>query len=133
MAKVAKILIVDEHNNYLLLDRTNHPTFGQDPDIPGGTSKDGETFLDTVVREVKEEVGITIDQQQITELYSGADYSKVGTVYALFLVRFDEDVKVTLSWEHTAYSWLPQDKFLEAIKNAQDTYMHMVYDEVQKL
>jgi hypothetical protein len=33
-----------------------------------------------------------------------------------------------LSWEHSAYEWIPKEEFLEKAKNANDTYMHMVYE-----
>lgn len=47
MKKVAKLVIVDPQNNYLLMYRNQHPTFGDDPDLPGGTVEGSETYVTT--------------------------------------------------------------------------------------
>ena len=44
MKKVAKLVIVDKDEKYLLMYRSNHPTFGNDPDLPGGTVEEGESL-----------------------------------------------------------------------------------------
>ena len=45
MKKVAKLVIIDSDDKYLLMHRSDHPTFGVDPDLPGGTLEDDETML----------------------------------------------------------------------------------------
>ena len=52
MKKVAKLVIIDNENKYLLMYRSGHPTFGDDPDLPGGTLEGREQPVDTMVREV---------------------------------------------------------------------------------
>ena len=42
MTQAAKVVLVDQDDNYLMLYRNQHPTLGNDPDIPGGTVEDGE-------------------------------------------------------------------------------------------
>lgn len=37
MKQVAKLVIIDDRGKYLLMQRSSHPTFGDDPDLPGGT------------------------------------------------------------------------------------------------
>jgi len=37
-----------------------------------------------------------------------------------------------MSWEHSSYEWIDRDDFLEKVKDARDTYMHMVYDVLIK-
>ena len=54
MAKVAKLLLIDPRGHLLLLERSNHPRFGNDPDLPGGTLEEGESLRETMVREVFE-------------------------------------------------------------------------------
>ena len=132
MKQVAKLIIIDPENHYLLMYRNNHPMFGNDPDLPGGTLETGETVLETMIREVKEEVGVDIDGNRAREMYSGAEYSTHGTHYSLFEVNVDERPEITISWEHADYAWLTKSMFLEKIKNSQDTYMHMVYDTLNK-
>lgn len=126
MKKVAKLVLVDRENTYLLLYRSNHPTFGCDPDLPGGTLEEGESITETVLREAEEEIGVIIED--VREIYSGLDYSKHGTHKSLFVARIDERPIIKMSWEHTNYEWLSKTAFLEKAKNANDTYMHMVYE-----
>lgn len=128
MNKVAKLVVVDNDNKHLMMYRSEHPTFGNDPDLPGGTLEDGETPLVTMIREVYEEAGIVISQSEAQEVYSGTDYSAHGTHYSLFIAKFDGRPDVIMSWEHSAYEWINKDDFLEKAKHANDTYMHMVYD-----
>lgn len=128
--KVAK-LIITCGEEYLLLYRDKHPTFGNDPDLAGGTLEDGESTLETMIREVQEEIGLDVAAQNVEELYSGTGYSRHGTHYSLFRTYLDEKPGITISWEHSSYEWLDRDEFLRQAKNANDTYMHMVYDMVK--
>ena len=83
MKQVAKLVIIDAKGKYLLMQRSNHPTFGNDPDLPGGTLEEGESPLETMIREVFEEAAIVVDQDNIVEVYAGTDYSTHGTHYSL--------------------------------------------------
>lgn len=127
MKKVAKLLIINPTDHYLLLHRSNHPIFGVDPDLPGGTLEHGESILEAMLREVKEEVGMNIIAEDIAVVYSGSNYSAHGTHYSLFVATLEAHPAVQLSWEHTSYEWLDRNQFLQKVKNARDTYMHMVY------
>lgn len=131
MKKVAKLVVIDSTDKYLIMRRSNHPTFGFDPDLPGGTLEEGESLLETMLREVQEEAGININPDDVKQVYSGADYSAHGTHYALFVCRLKERPDIAMSWEHSAYEWLDRDVFLEKAKSAKDTYMHMVHGELK--
>jgi 8-oxo-dGTP pyrophosphatase MutT (NUDIX family) len=126
MKKVAKLVMIDPDDKHLLMYRSDHPTFGIDPDLPGGTLEDDETLHETMLREVKEEVGVDIDANIANEVYSGTDYSVHGTHYALFIAKLKVRPEIVMSWEHSSYEWLARSDFLEKAKNANDTYMHMV-------
>lgn len=128
MKKVAKLVIVDPRGRHLLMYRSNHPVFGDDPDLPGGTLEEGEQPLETMVREVYEEAGIVIDGATVQEVYVGTDYSTRGTQDSLYMTALQATPQVLMSWEHSSYEWLTRDAFLEKAKSANDTYMHMVYD-----
>ena len=133
MKEVAKLIIVDKDNKYLLMYRSSHPVFGNDPDLPGGTIEAGESALDAMVREVQEEAGIIIDKDTVEEVYSGIDYSAHGTFYTLFITNVGDRPVVNMSWEHSSYDWLGRDDFLAKAKSANDTYMHMVGDTLAKM
>lgn len=131
MHQVAKLIIQDDSNNYLILIRSNHPRFGNDPDLPGGTIEEGEQPIEAMVREVQEEAGITIQAADVHQVYAGDDYSKHGTHYSLFTAKIDARPDVALSWEHSGYEWLSREAFLEKAKAAEDTYMQMVYEQLK--
>lgn len=74
---------------------------GHDADFywtPGGGVEDGETIVQTLHREIKEELGVTIKSFAPYYSYEYED-QKVDN----FLVTIDEDIKV--SEEITGYAW----------------------------
>ena len=128
MNQVAKLIMVDNNDKYLMMYRSDHPVFGHDPDLPGGTLEIGESPVQTMLREVEEEAGITLDETLVSQLFSGTDYSEHRTEYILYIAVLDKRPTVTISWEHASYEWVDKERFLAAAKNANDTYMHMVHD-----
>jgi 8-oxo-dGTP pyrophosphatase MutT (NUDIX family) len=130
--KVSKVLIIDEQNNYLMMWRSDHPNFPNDPDLPGGTIEADESPEVAAAREVEEEAGILITPSELTHLYTGTEYSTHQTEYSLYSINLTTRPPVTISWEHASYEWLSRDAFLNAAKNSADTYMHMVHDAVSK-
>lgn len=132
MKQIAKVLLHDPSGNYLLLEHTNHPTFPNDPDFPGGTVEEGETPLQGAVREVMEEIGVDLAPERLELLYHGSEYSQHGSEYSLFRYQCDERPKVTLSWEHTAFGWETPETVIAKCRDALDTYMHMVADTLSQ-
>ena len=127
MKQVAKIVIVDENDRYLLLKRSNHPRFPNDPDLPGGTIEAGEGPVRAMLREVTEEVGIVLDPKAVAEKYVGQEFSARHTMYHLYETHVQRRPDVIISWEHASYAWVSRQEFLEQVSNAVDNYMRMVY------
>lgn len=124
---VPKAIIIDQDDNYLLLVRNEHPAFGNDADIPGGTANDGETDIDALVREVQEEIAYALDPTVVTEIYRGNDFSGPDVTYILYVARLSHRPDVTISWEHRSYEWVDKQTFLFRAQSAVDSYMHMTY------
>lgn len=129
--QIAKVLIVDEAGEYLVLWRSNHPVFPNDPDLPGGTIEAGETPVEGAVREVLEEADIALSPESLELMYKGSEYSEHDTIYYLFTAHINARPEVTISWEHYSYHWLSKEDFLKAAAAAKDTYMHMVSKELK--
>lgn len=127
---VSKLVIIDSQDQYLMMWRSEHPTYGTDPDLPGGTLDGTESPLETMLREVEEEAGVTVEPSAVTQVYNGADYSGHGTHYVLYAARVFERPGITMSWEHSSYQWVSKDEFVSLAKSANDTYMHMVGDVI---
>lgn len=128
MIQGAKLLITDAEGKYLILTRNNHPKFGNDPDLPGGTLEVYELPLEAMLREVQEEIGVTIDKSNIQKAHAWTDYTTHTTHCSLFTITVSVRPEIVLSWEHSSYEWVDRDNFLKRAKNAKDTYMQVVYD-----
>lgn len=127
--RIAKLLLKNRSDStYLLLNRTDHPKYGADPDLPGGTHEDGEDIEETLIREVQEEIGVNFNRDMITQLYVGTEYSSAGNEYSLFFAEIDFAPQMQLSWEHSRYRWCALDTLIQESKAAIDAYMHMVAD-----
>ena len=63
-------------------------------DIPGGKIEDGETEIQTCIREFKEEIGCTIEKELI-EL--GSIKQSSGKIITIFTVEMDVDVTKVVS------------------------------------
>ena len=133
MNTVAKVVIIDNDNNYLLMKRSDHPTFDEDADLPGGTMEQGESSHDAAIREVQEEAGIKLNSEDIKEVYAGNEYSAHTTQYVLYVVQLTHRPEVVMSWEHSSYEWVDKETFLRHAHSAKDTYMHMVYAVINSL
>lgn len=124
---VAKLLIVDSKQQYLMLYRSAHPTLpAGDPDIAGGLIETGESPAVGVVREALEETGVLVPIDELEILYQGVAFSSVGRQYTLYQYQVASQPAIELSWEHQAYEWLPEGQFVSKCQQAADRYMGMV-------
>lgn len=130
MKQVAKVLIIDNDGYHLLMTRSNHPTFSNDPDLPGGTIEEGEQVLEAALREVEEEAGILLNPTDIVHAFTGSSYSTHGTEHSLYIAHVAKRPAVAISWEHSSYTWVSQEEFLKQARAANDNYMHMVHDVI---
>jgi ADP-ribose pyrophosphatase YjhB (NUDIX family) len=62
--------VQDNRGRLLMIRRTDNDLYA----IPGGAQEIGETISQTVVREVREETGVTVDVTQLIGVYSDPEH-----------------------------------------------------------
>ena len=88
--------IIEYKSKVLVITRANEPKAGM-LDFPGGFADYGESIEKTIVREIREELGITIKNRQYLisapniYLYKGVKYT---TTDLFFTCRIDEPKKI---------------------------------------
>ncbi len=98
---------IEVDGKFLFAKRSPHKPFGDTWGLPGGKLEEGETPRQASIREIHEEVGITLDDQNlldVTPLYIRRP--NIDFVYYLFHYKFDEIPNVTLNDEHCDYCWV---------------------------
>lgn len=129
-----KVIIHDTSSDtYLVVYRSEHPIFGNDVDLPGGTVEKNETELAATIREVYEETKISLKPETLTLLYSGTGYSRINTKYILYSAKMSERPEVVLSWEHSKYEWLSKDDAIKQFRSTIDNFMRLAADSLEKL
>lgn len=107
----AKVLVIDKEGNVLILRRSEtHPTAAFEPDLPGGIVEEHETIEEGVIRELREETGMILHENQIIDAHEKIteNFGLTHVDRDLFIVHIDS-VKpdITISWEHDKYDWIP--------------------------
>ncbi len=98
--------ILQKENKYLLVQRPAHSQNGLKWEFPGGKLEENETAEDCLIRELKEELDITVSiQKRLEHIHSeGADYEIELIPFCCKIV----DGKITLL-EHLAQEWISLD------------------------
>lgn len=116
----------------LLLKRQGEKTQAGKWGMPGGKLNAGETSLEAVIRETKEETGIDLTKSKIDFFkkvfvrYSDADF-----IYNMFHARLNRKYDIYLSdSEHEEYLWVTPSKSLDMdLVEDMDSCIKMFYGE----
>lgn len=125
--KNALAIIVNTDNKILLLKRADVENIWEPNKwaFVGGTIEEMETPERAVVREIKEETGLNINN--FKEKFNVSRNSE--NVEYVFIAKYDGDPDdINLNFEHTAYGWYyPEEmKFLDVVPNLND-YLNLAF------
>lgn len=112
---VAKAVLQGQSGKILVLRRSQTDTLRPGgTDFPGGGIEVGETLLDGVVREIKEEIGVIVDPASLDLSFAATSYhDNKSFIRCLFTGKIDETVSVNLSFEHDEYKWEETSKVID--------------------
>ena len=113
-----KCIVVNEEGKILALKRS--PTQDSDRsgcwDLPGGTYEQGEDVIDSIKREVMEEVGLAMIDHHPIYLANGIDnisqFMDSENVFAVTHICTKWMGEVIISDEHTEYRWVTPQEFM---------------------
>lgn len=117
MPSVVTCILLDEHENILILKRSNNVgTYKGRWSGVAGYVEEGEKPVDTAFKEIREETGLnnndvelikTAEPFEFTDFYEEKKYD--WKVYP-FLFKVRKKSKVQIDWEHINYRWIkPSD------------------------
>ncbi len=103
------LLIVKDYNFLFFKRHKEDQTYGSYWGLPGGTVEKGETPVEGLIRELKEEIGM-----DITEFTLLNKYNKNGKIFNVYYTNspdFDESL-IRLNFEHTEFRYFTYNEIL---------------------
>lgn len=78
MKEAVQVVILNEHGQVLVVSRKDdHSAFG----LVGGKVDEGETLMEAIIRETKEETGLTIFEKDLIQIFSMHRNGYMGYTY----------------------------------------------------
>lgn len=104
-----KAVLQDADGNVLVLKRSStHPTQGGHWDLPGGIIDPGEQPANTLCREIAEETGMEVVEDDLKLAFAMSEENEgENAVRLMYVVRIGtSQPTMKLSWEHDEYKWV---------------------------
>ena len=92
-------------------------------DVPGGRMDDGETFEQTLARELKEEINCSYTgtpehfMTVVSNITIPVGNSRVGLVLMAYHVSLDENAKIELMDHETSFEWVDPSEAAQRLTN----------------
>lgn len=123
-------LFCEVNGEFILLKRQLNKTQAERWGVPAGKN-DGQELIDAIIRETKEETGITLQKSDLKffkKLY--VRYSDYDFVYYIFHTILPQKPEIVLSLsEHTEYVWAtPQEALKMDLVEDLDSCIEMFYN-----
>lgn len=107
---MVSLLLIVKNNQFLLFKRDMSGTHAGMYGFVGGTAEKNETPIETLIREVKEEIGMDIYNVQFLKRYN--DKGKIMNMFFTIDNEFnDQDIR--LSEEHTSWKYFTYYELLQ--------------------
>lgn len=123
------LCLIYKENKYLLQNRVKEDWKGYT--LPGGHIEKGESVADAVVREVKEETGLTIYNPKLCGL---KEFPIENGRYIVFLFKTDEFDGEVISSEEGEMHWIDREKLSEVntVKDFEELLQVMLDDKLNE-
>jgi 8-oxo-dGTP diphosphatase len=102
-----KAFIVNSNKEILILKRQNSEVYNDLWDVPGGKLEEGDSLLEAITREIKEETGLKLEKiiaVLSSSKFQGQASDKPIIFRNIYLVKANGDV--VISSEHVEYKWI---------------------------
>ncbi len=110
MIKVACVGIIKNNNSILITRRAISPFYNQYV-MPGGKLDQGESVYECVVREVKEEVGLTVTEAEIFDIFE-VFFADIQYLIIYFETKVENyNLKINKN-EINEYCWVNEGNYL---------------------
>jgi ADP-ribose pyrophosphatase YjhB (NUDIX family) len=119
----ASVVLIENLYGEILLLKKGVKSKQQGWCLPGGKREKGESLLENVVRETKEETGLKIKKSKFKFVYTGL--SVRGYYVNVYYTKLYEYQGVKISEEHSDYKWTNKYQMLNLAGNTGE-YIDMV-------
>lgn len=133
--EITAIFLERDDKQILFLHRSDNKSQGNSWGIPGGKVEKGQTPLEAVLRELKEETGIVLSPDVVKELdkvyITNTVRNKFSYVYHMFWASYNGSRGITINpEEHKGFTWVtPKDALKMALMDDEDICVKMIYPD----